>query len=377
MRVVRSSFRKNSLVVGEEMSVGFKVRAPGRVCLFGEHSDYLGLDVVAAAIDMAIEIVCSPRDDDEIHIDYSDLGEKDSFAIDSEIDYRNKRDYIRSAFNVMRRKGFKPTQGWNIQVSGNIPIAAGLSSSSAMTVGAIMAVAEIAGKKLSKDAVALTAYDAEVAEFGESGGTMDHFASVFGGIIHIDMESKEVNELPAELDSIVIGDSGEQKKDTVGDLRYIRTTVENEYKLIKKKIISFNHRKTPANMVYELTQRKPSKERQMAEATLRNRDLTNQAVEVLREIKPDPHVLGEMLEEHHEILRDDLNRSTPKIERMIQASSSAGAVGCKINGSGGGGSMMAYTSGLEREVASAIQMAGGTAYIVKVGRGAYLTKIKK
>ena len=355
--------------------MSFRVRAPGRICLFGEHSDYLGLDVIAAAIDMAIEIVANPREDNDIHVDYRDLGEQDEFSIDSEIEYRNKRDYIRSAFNVMRRKGFEPTQGWNLQVSGNIPIAVGLSSSSAMTIGAIMVVAEMAGKELSKEEIALTAYDAEVAEFGESGGTMDHFASAFGGVIHIDMENKKVTELPTELDSIVIGDSGEQKKDTVGDLRYIRTTVENEYEEIKKKISSFDHRKTPANMVHELTQRKPSKERQMAKATLRNRDLTNQAVEVLRDIKPDSYVLGEMLDEHHEILRDDLNRSTPKIEKMIQAARGAGAVGCKINGSGGGGSMMAYTSGWEREVASAIQLAGGTAHIVKVGRGAYLTKI--
>ena len=374
--VVRNSFEMNSLVVGEKMNGGFEVRAPGRVCLFGEHSDYLGLDVIAASIDLVIEIVASPREDNEIHIEYCDLGEQDRFSIDSEIEYRNKRDYIRSSFNVMRRKGFFPTQGWNIHVSGNIPIAAGLSSSSAMTVGAIMAIAEMAGKKLSTEEVALTAYEAEVAEFGESGGTMDHFASAVGGVIHIDMESMKVTKLPAELDSIVIGDSGEKKKDTVGDLRYIRTTVESEYEAIKRKISSFDHRKTPANMVYELTQRKPSKERRMAEATLRNRDLTNQAIELLRDIKPDSYVLGEMLEEHHEILRDDFNRSTPKIEKMIQAAMGAGAVGCKINGSGGGGSMMAYASGWEREVASAIQLAGGTAYIVKVSRGASLTKVK-
>ena len=123
---------------------GFRVRAPGRVCLFGEHSDYLGLDVIAAAIDMAIEIVVTPRKDNTICINYSDLSEQDIFSLDSEIEYRSRRDYIRSSFNVMRRKGFEPKHGWNLQVSGNIPIAAGLSSSSAMTVGAIMAISLIA-----------------------------------------------------------------------------------------------------------------------------------------------------------------------------------------------------------------------------------------
>jgi len=333
------------------------------------------LDVIAAAIDMAIEIVAIPREDNEIRIDYNDLGEQDQFSLDTEIEYRNRRDYIRSSFNVMRRKGCEPKHGWTLKVSGNIPIAAGLSSSSAMTVGAVRAIAEMAGKKLSKDEIALTSYDAEVAEFGESGGTMDHFASAIGGVIHVDMESRKVRKLPAELDSIIIGDSCEKKTDTVGDLRYLRSTIEKEYESITEKISSFSRRTTPANFVYELTNRKPSKERTMAEATLRNRDLTNRALELLAESNPDPYVLGEMLDEHHEILRDDLNRSTPKIEKMIQAAKGAGALGCKINGSGGGGSMMAYASEWENEVASAIQLVGGIAYIVKVGNGVSISTI--
>ena len=65
---------------------GFRVRAPGRVCLFGEHSDYLGLDVIAAAIDMAIELVVTPREDNVIHIEYNDLGDKEEFSLDSDIE---------------------------------------------------------------------------------------------------------------------------------------------------------------------------------------------------------------------------------------------------------------------------------------------------
>jgi len=130
-------------------------------------------------------------------------------------------------------------------------------------------------------------------------------------------------------------------------------------------------------MVYELSHNKPSKERSMAEATLRNRDLTYRALNLLSENEPDSDVLGMMIQEHHEILRDDLNRSTPKIEKLIDAAMGAGALGCKINGSGGGGSMMAYTTESEREISSAIQLAGGTAHIVKVGPEATLTTIKE
>ena len=351
----------------------FRVRTPGRICLFGEHSDYLGLDVIAAAISMEMEITAAPRTNDEIHIVYFDLREEDTFPIETEIPYRSRRDYLRSAFNVMARQGFRPRHGWSLQVKGNIPIAAGLSSSSAMTVGAVMAIAKMAEMRISEKNVALAAYDAEVTEFGESGGTMDHYASVFGGVIHVDMESGTAIRLPARLASIVIGDSCEKKKDTVGDLCFIRTTVEREYEIISHGISSFNRRTTPVESVYEQRPQAPSRERRMAEATLQNRDLTYRALRLLKNTNPEPCEIGKMLTEHHEILRDGLNRSTPKIERMIEASLRAGALGCKINGSGGGGTMMAYCNGKENEVSSAIQRAGGKTYIVKVSRGASLT----
>lgn len=353
----------------------FLVRIPGRICLFGEHSDYLGLDVIAAAIDLAIEIEASPREDREIHVNYTDLSEEDSFLIGSEIPYRNKRDYIRSAFNVMGRRGIEPNHGWDLRIHGNIPIAAGLSSSSALTVGTVMSIAKMADKEMTPEDAAIAAFESEVLEFNESGGTMDHFTTAIGGIVHINTTNNKVTRLPAKLGAIVIGDSGEKKTNTVGDLEYIKTTVEKEFHLISQKIPTFDRRITPVNAVHGLSKSKPSKERNMAEATLRNRDLTYRALKLLESEAPYEHALGKMLQEHHEILRDDLERSTPKIEKMIEAAYDAGALGCKINGSGGGGTMMAYAAGWENEIASAIQKAGGKSYIVKVDKGATLTSL--
>jgi galactokinase len=357
-------------------TASFRIRAPGRVCLFGEHSDYLGLDVIAAAIDLAIEITATPCEDGMLHIAYSDIGEEDTFYLGSEIPYRNTRDYFRSAFNVMARHGLQPRSGWDLEVRGDIPLAAGLSSSSALTVAAVMAIAQMAGTRLHEDEAALLAYEAEVVEFGESGGTMDHYASVFGGVIHVDMERGHITRLPAKLGSLVIGDSGETKRNTVGDLRYIRTTVEREYQRISESMPSFNRRTTSLDDVYAMQDRKSDAAKRMAEATLRNRDLTNRAVDLLSREKPDPEELGLLLNTHHEILRDGLDRSTPKIERMIKAALKAGALGCKINGSGGGGTMMAYCRGNEEEIASAIQEADGRPYIAMVSNGASITNAK-
>ncbi len=356
----------------------FRVLAPGRVCLFGEHSDYLGLPVIPAAIDKTIEIYSSPRDDKSIKVNYVDLGTTDSFHLDTDITYRNRRDYLRSAFNVLSRRSIRPSLGADLKVSGNIPLAAGLSSSSALSVASVMTVAQIAESTLREEERVQLAFDAEVTEFGESGGLMDHFASVMGGIVHVDCGyNNQLTRLDALLDGLVIGDSLEKKQDTVGDLRKIRSIVEEGYRHLASLIDGFNHKETPLIDVQEHLDKIPKHCRLMTETTIRNRDLTGRALNILKDKHPDPEAVGAMLNEHHMLLRDGFERSTPKIEGLIRAATKAGALGCKINGSGGGGTILAYAPGNEEKVAEAIKKAGGVPYLTRIGQGASLTILRE
>ena len=356
----------------------FRVRAPGRVCFFGEHSDYLGLEVIPGAIDLCIEIVANPREDREIHVNYSDLGTHDAFSIATILEPRHRRDYLRSAFNVMARRGISPAHGWDLQVSGNIPVAGGLSSSSALTVAAVMTVAQMANKQTRPAETAQAAYEAEVLEFGESGGMMDHFASAFGGLIHLDCgNNNALTRLPAMIHGVVIGDSKEKKADTVGDLRAIRSAAEEGYRLLARRIRGFDNRRTPVEKVLREAEVLPDSCRKVVITTILNRDLTRRALKLLSHPQPDPPALGELIDEHHRLLRDGLNRSTDKIERMIAAAKKAGALGCKINGSGGGGTMMAYAPDNEKEVSRAIESEGGTVHVTRVGEGASVTTMRE
>ena len=79
---------------------------------------------------------------------------------------------------------------------------------------------------------------------------------------------------------------------------------------------------------------------------------------------------GKLLTRQQDVLREDLGISTPKIDRMIDGALAAGAWGAKINGSGGGGCMFAYTPGCAGPVAEAVEKAGGRAYVVRVDDGA-------
>ena len=79
-----------------------------------------------------------------------------------------------------------------------------------------------------------------------------------------------------------------------------------------------------------------------------------------------------MLSDHHQILRDVLHVSTPKIESMLNAALNAGALGGKINGSGGGGCMFAYSPESPETVVQAIESVGGKAYIIQSDEGTKL-----
>ena len=114
-------------------NVELRVSAPGRMCLFGEHQDYFGLAIIAAAINLRIAIGGSRRTDTTFVIDMPDIGEKEEFSFDREIPYEKKRDYLKSAVNIHRRAGL-PLTGWDCEVRGTIPINAGTSSSSALVV---------------------------------------------------------------------------------------------------------------------------------------------------------------------------------------------------------------------------------------------------
>ncbi|MBC7288773.1 MAG: hypothetical protein H5T86_12205, partial [Armatimonadetes bacterium] len=77
------------------------VEAPGRICLFGEHQDFLGLSVIAAPISLTIRVVARPREDSIFRIEMPDIQDRDEFDGREELEYIRERDYIRSATNVL------------------------------------------------------------------------------------------------------------------------------------------------------------------------------------------------------------------------------------------------------------------------------------
>ncbi len=344
---------------------------PGRIALFGEHSDYIGLSVLPIGISLRIYLHAESRNDDLIKINCMDIDEHDSFSLGKAINYRNSRDYIRSAFNVMRRHGYSLEHGYDIKIHGDLPQASGLSSSTALTTAIVKFIAHVCEVDISPKQLAELAFEAEVKEFGESGGLMDHFAVAYGNVLHVRFNPKlEISELPGRFSGLIIGDSLEPKENTVKAIAYLKSTILQGYNALRKYFPEFKQYSTSIEDVMPYLKYLPKDTARLVLTTLMNRDLTEKAKELLSKKDIDYHKLGELIYMHHKYLRDGLRRSTPKIERLIAASFKAGALGAKLNGSGGGGTMMAFAPGHELEVAKAIEKEGGRAYIVKIDSGA-------
>lgn len=348
-----------------------KISTPGRICLFGEHQDYLHLPIVAVAISLRISITGKRRNDRLIHISLPDISRTEIINPDEPITYTRERDYFKSSLKVLLRKGYTFSGGFDCTVSGKIPIQAGTSSSSALIVTWINFLTRMSDQSipLPPEQLGLYAYEAEVLEFSEPGGMMDQYSTSIGGIISIDfVPEMSVQKINASLKSFVLGNSNEPK-DTMYILAKVKNRIIEVDAMLKKIDNNFSlfsiHKDALSGFRKYLTE----DQFRLLIGTIENRDITAAARSELKKANPDHKKIGELLSEHQSVLREVLGISTHKIDRMIEAALNAGGYGAKINGSGGGGCMFAYAPEDADRVKEAVEAAGGEAFIVQPDEG--------
>ncbi|MBU1775303.1 MAG: GHMP kinase, partial [Gammaproteobacteria bacterium] len=115
--------------------IDFVSIAPGRICLFGEHQDYLGLPVMAAAIGLHLSVEVAIEDPvlSRYKIIMPDLDRDELINTAMPLAYQHQKDYLRSVMKVLCDEGVALPRALTAVVRSKIPIAAGTSSSSAFT----------------------------------------------------------------------------------------------------------------------------------------------------------------------------------------------------------------------------------------------------
>ena len=205
------------------MNRTFTVSAPGRVCLYGEHQDYLGMPSVVMAVNLRCRIKITERDDRKVVWSSPKLGAQYSGSydldnlLDSEIE--GVQDHKLSAMILAERRGELPFRGWNAVIDSDVPVQAGCSSSSALIVAWIAGMQRLSGNITSKIELAMQAFEAEVTYYDAPGGNMDQIACAVGGTLRVDSSLKNGYVDLGELDfDWVLGDSN-SPKDTMGILK--------------------------------------------------------------------------------------------------------------------------------------------------------------
>jgi galactokinase len=211
---------------------------------------------------------------------------------------------------------------------------------------------------------------------------MDHFTATFGKLIYLEQTTSSPNLITFDLslNGFVLGNSLE-KKSTVEDLFNVKKTALDSFRLLKESMSNFNPLKTFIDDVIPFLPSIEKKYRKKIIGNLGNRDITKLAFNLINESYQNRNLvksnhlkdfyaqLGNLINLHHQNLRDYIQVSTNKINDMISASLKAGARGAKINGSGFGGTMIALTLDKKETLKSAIEKVGGKAEILKTSNG--------
>ena len=343
--------------------------APGRICLFGEHQDYLALPVIAMAIDLRVTVAGVRRSDCILNVNLPDIGKQFSYDPNVQFAYRHDRDYLPAASNVLGRLSVRWPVGYDVEVRGDIPVNSGTSSSSALQVAWTAFLLAAAGDPRATDPgfVAIQAQRSEVPEFGSPGGMMDHYSTAFGGVVWLDCKDPiSVERLPENIGPFVLIDSG-QPKDTNGVLGRARAGAEQALRETARVATE-----GPVSWETLDNANRPrlddkSLDRVMS-AVLRNRDLTDEARRAFKSAAPATEI-GRLLAAHQRELAGGLELSTPLIDDLLTRASQMGALGGKINGSGGGGSLFVLSPDKAPSIADEFEKAGHRAWVVNCGQG--------
>ncbi|MHA1500432.1 MAG: galactokinase [Candidatus Heimdallarchaeota archaeon] len=343
--------------------------APGRVCLYGEHQDYLKLKVIPAAIDLRTKISVRQYSSNKILVHSKDMNTSAEFSTDSDIPLiGNEFDYLRAIIKVLKKEDLITSiPGFKVEISSNVPIGSGLSSSAALLVAWLTALNDQLALNLTPEDMADLAFRAESKILGINCGIMDQYASSLGGIFSLDCDGPphDIIKHNKVLSGLVIGDSL-VRRSANEPLTVMKNQIFIGYEKIRKKS-EFTFKNLSLEHLVELKSLITETEYKRLEGVVKIREYTSQASkELTKTNNHDLTLLGNLLTKQHEALRDHLEVSIPKLDQLVDVSLQAGALGAKLSGAGFGGCIIVYAPNKEQDVAKAIEKIGGKATICNI-----------
>lgn len=353
------------------------IRAPGRVNLIGEHTDYNDGFVLPMAIDRAVWIAARPRDDHRMTLQATAFDGRTDTDLDA-LAYEREGwpEYVKGVAHVLQTDGYELT-GWDGVITGDVPMGAGLSSSAALELATARTFAALGDWPWDPKQMAVVGQRAENEWVGVNCGIMDQLISAAGENDHallIDCRSLDTESVPLPAGTAVV----------ILDTATRRGLVESAYNERREQCeVAAAYFGVPALRDVSLAQFQERESeldpltRRRARHVITENARTLQAAEAMK--RGDAPEMGRLMNESHVSMRDDFEISRAEMDTMVSlAQAHPAAFGARMTGGGFGGSAVALvrSDGAEAfaaDIAQAYQDATGLKteiYICRASNGA-------
>jgi galactokinase len=317
------------------------VRAPGRVNLIGEHTDYNAGLALPVAIDLEIVIAFVPAADRRVEITLLDGGERAGFDLDAIGPATGTWiDYVAGTALVLERSG-APLRGLRGVLASTLPISAGLSSSAALELASAWA---LGGGEAPLDALPLAraAQRAENVYVGVNCGLMDQLAATVGseaGALLVDFQELAWRAVPLPLKhhALVVCDSGSPRR--LGTSQYNARRAQCEVVVEAARVLEpavRALRDVDRRLLARLRGRVDASALRCAEHVVGENERVVACVEAFE--RGDLEGVGRLFAESHASLRDLYEVSSPELDALVEiAGSVEGVAAARLTGAGFGG----------------------------------------
>ncbi|MFL6335589.1 MAG: galactokinase [Pyrinomonadaceae bacterium] len=319
-------------------------RAPGRVNLIGEHTDYNGGFVLPMAIERETVVAAAPRGDRTVRAYSASLGEELSFDLGRPGPARRGvwLDYVEGVAQALQTRGVS-LSGADILIDSDVPAGAGLSSSAALEISVGLALARVSGQEVDGVTLALAGQQAEHTYVGTLCGIMDQFVAALARERHallIDCRSLEAEPVPLDTTeaAFVVSDTRVKHELSSSEYNVRRAECARGVELLQERLPGITQLRDVSVADFQKhADVLPDPILRRCRHIVTENERTLEAARALR--AGDLAGMGRLMYESHDSLRDDYEVSSPELDVLVEiARGLPGVLGARMTGGGFGGS---------------------------------------
>lgn len=311
--------------------------ANGRVNLLGEHLDYNGGAVLPLQIDKCVKIYLSDNNTNEKIVIKSKQYDEKIIINHNLAKQENWSDFVIGACKIISDKYGIKISSINFAIDSDLPIGIGLSSSAAITVGALRALITKYNIEISNEELVSLALRVESDFVNVGGGMMDQFTSIYGStseILYLDTATNDFELITLnENYKFLIIDSGES--------RILANSEFNSRKILCENVankLSLNYLCELSDLDEKLTKKLTMEEIKIAKHVVYENIRVHKGKKSLLSNNYD--LFGKLMTESHMSLKNNYEVSTAKLDTLVNLCNSFGALGSKLTGAGFGGAIV-------------------------------------